>query len=299
MSVVTAMILCGNLATRWARNAAAESVKAVVEREAGAPAVDENDRFVVLRENVRAGIFRAHSLVGRRLAGLPFGDRLATDAIPLGENGVFLLARLDRSTDPWRRRRTGVCLRLCRSASFSHHSLLPQIAAQRHHAPKALMRFVRRGGKAAPPHHLRCEPNFPERRTNAGRRSSLAVAVLSRQAGPKRKSQCCRFTPDSDGSRSGNQIAEARQASLGSRRCKSVGFLHRMRPVFHRAQGSACRRSSSRHLVKTPWLRLAQPRPGTAAVGVDELDPGGFKTPPHHGERRPPRRLTASLVKDS
>ena len=33
-----------------------KSVKAVVEREAGAPAVGENDRFVVLRENARAGI---------------------------------------------------------------------------------------------------------------------------------------------------------------------------------------------------------------------------------------------------
>jgi len=32
-------------------------VKAVVEREAGAPAVGENDRFVVLRENARAGFF--------------------------------------------------------------------------------------------------------------------------------------------------------------------------------------------------------------------------------------------------
>ena len=120
--------------------------------------------------------------VGRKLAGLPFGDRLATDAIPLGESNVFLLAQLDRSTDPWRRRRTGVCLRLCRSASFSHHSLLRRIASQRHHALKALMRFVRPAGKAAPPHHLQCE-----RRDPRADKASLARGRVVAAGGPEAK----------------------------------------------------------------------------------------------------------------
>src|SRR5271165_3644041 len=42
-------------------------------------------------------------------------------------------------------------------------------------------------------------------------------------------------------------------------------------------------------------LRLLQPRPRTAAVGVDELDPGGFKASSHHGERRPARLTQVGL----
>jgi hypothetical protein len=80
-----------------------ESHKGVIEREAGAPAVGENDRFVLEREKFWTGIFRAHSLVGDRLARFPFGDRLAVDAIPPGQNRVCLVARLDRAPDFWGR----------------------------------------------------------------------------------------------------------------------------------------------------------------------------------------------------
>ena len=138
-----------------------ESVKAVVEREAGAPAVGENDRFVVLSENARAGFLGPIRASDVELAGLPLGDRLATDAIPLGERSVFLLAQLDLSTDPWRRRRTGMCLSLCRSASFSRHLHLPRIEpSTHHHAPKALTRFVVQTGRlratsSRMPAHLR------------------------------------------------------------------------------------------------------------------------------------------------
>ena len=74
------------------------------------------------------GDFRTHPHVGRKLTRLPFGDRLAIDAIPLGENGVFLLARLDRFSNAWggRRRAVRSTCQLSASFSFSSHSRFPR-----------------------------------------------------------------------------------------------------------------------------------------------------------------------------
>src|SRR5271163_4190238 len=97
----------------------------VIEREASAPSVGENDRFVLRREKGWAGALRPHSLVGRRVTRLPLGDRLAIDAISLGENDVFLIARLDGPSDCWRRRRTGVRPLFRRSAWSARHAPVP------------------------------------------------------------------------------------------------------------------------------------------------------------------------------
>jgi hypothetical protein len=97
----------------------------VVEREAGALPVSEDDRFILAREKCGAGILRTHSLVGYGLPRLPFGDRLAIDAMSLGENGVCLLTRLNCSSDTWRRRRTGMRFTSRPSTSFSRHTLSP------------------------------------------------------------------------------------------------------------------------------------------------------------------------------
>jgi hypothetical protein len=78
--------------------------------------------------------------VGRKHTRLPFGDRLAIDAIPLGENGVFLLARLDRFSNAWggRRRAVRSICQLSASFSFSSHSRFPRTRPRK----TALMRLA-------------------------------------------------------------------------------------------------------------------------------------------------------------
>jgi hypothetical protein len=103
-----------------------EPHKRVIEREAGAPAIGENDHFVF--ESERTGIFRTRLQVGRKRTRLPFSHRLAIDAIPRGENGVFLPARLDRFSNAWggRRRAVRSTCQLLASFSFSSHSRFPR-----------------------------------------------------------------------------------------------------------------------------------------------------------------------------
>ena len=119
----------------------------VIEREAGAPAIGENDCFVAWREKARAGILRAHSLVGRRLAGLPFGDRLAIDAISPGESDVCLLARLDSAPHSWRRRRAGMRSLSRRVGSRFRATAFPSTALQRQSRARASYAAVRPGRK--------------------------------------------------------------------------------------------------------------------------------------------------------
>src|SRR5271165_1554094 len=84
--------------------------------------------MITSSSRVRTGIFRTPPHVGRKLTRLPFGDRLAIDAIPLGENGVFLLARLDRFSNAWggRRRAVRSTCQLSASFSFSSHARFPR-----------------------------------------------------------------------------------------------------------------------------------------------------------------------------
>jgi hypothetical protein len=120
--------------TAQLRHQTFESIMRVVEREAGAPPVGENDRFVFIGEKTCAGSLRPHSLVGREVSRLPFGDRLAIDAVSLGENDVRLLAGLNRASDSWRCRRTGMRSSLHRLAGLSRHSSFPVSTCNYRHA---------------------------------------------------------------------------------------------------------------------------------------------------------------------
>src|SRR5208337_2093602 len=121
--------------------------------------------MITSSSRVRTGIFRTHPHVGRKLTRLPFGDRLAIDAIPLGENGVFLLASLDRFSNAWggRRRAVRSTRQLSASFSFSSHARFPRtVLAKRPSCAKGRTRskelmgpLSRQDGR--PRDHLLCE----------------------------------------------------------------------------------------------------------------------------------------------
>jgi hypothetical protein len=112
----------------------------VIEREAGAPPVGENDRFIVEREKARAGGLWTHSLVEYELPRLPFGDCLAIEAMSLGEDDVCLLTRLNCASNSWRRRRTGMRSPSRRLSWFSRDSRFPGSTCNRRQALKRPIR---------------------------------------------------------------------------------------------------------------------------------------------------------------
>src|SRR5208337_2609962 len=63
-----------------------------------------------------------------RPASAPDKRGFSPPATPLGENGVFLLARLDRFSNAWggRRRAVRLTCQLSASFSFSSHSCFPR-----------------------------------------------------------------------------------------------------------------------------------------------------------------------------
>lgn len=108
----------------------AEPFVAGVERKPSAPAVGEDDRFVLLSENLWARVLRTHRLIGRGLSPPPFSDRLATGAKPLRESGIAFRARLNRLSHFRGRRRTGMGSSSRSSARFLTHPSSPRIALQ-------------------------------------------------------------------------------------------------------------------------------------------------------------------------
>jgi hypothetical protein len=69
----------------------------VVQREAGEPPVGENDRLVFIVRRLARGFFGAHSVIGRRVARLPFGIVLRlTPCRSARTMFVFSLVRIAR-----------------------------------------------------------------------------------------------------------------------------------------------------------------------------------------------------------